>query len=71
MTRVAAAVLLVGAAAAAAAVLNLLLLGRASGGTDRIGRLQPRATIPATPAPRGTIRPAATTTTEHHDGSDD
>jgi hypothetical protein len=70
MTRVAAAVLLVGAAAAAAVVLNLLLLGRAAGGTERIGRLQPRVTIPATPAPRGTIRPA-TTTTEQHDRSDD
>jgi hypothetical protein len=57
-------------APAAAVILNLLLLGRASGGTERIGRLQPRVTIPAAPAPRGTIRPAATTT-EHHDDSDD
>ena len=71
MTRVAAAALVATAAAAAAVILNLVLLGHASGGTDRIGRLQPRVTIPATPAPRGTIRPARTTKTEHHDGSDD
>jgi hypothetical protein len=71
LPRGAAAVLLVGAAAAAVVVLNLLLLGRASGGTERIGRLQPRVTIPATPAPRGTIRPSRTTPSEQHDRSDD
>jgi hypothetical protein len=71
MPRVAAALVLVGAAAAAIVVLNLLLLGRASGGTERIGRLQPRVTIPATPAPRGTIRPSRTTPSEQHDRSDD
>jgi hypothetical protein len=57
LTRAAAVVLLVGAAAAAAVVLNLLLLGRAAGGTDRVGRLQPLAHLPATPAPAGTVRP--------------
>jgi hypothetical protein len=57
--RVAAAALVVCAAAAAAVVLNLLLLDRASGNSDEIGRLQPLATIPATPVPRGTVRPPA------------
>ena len=36
------AVLLVGAAAAAAVALNLVLLNRAAGGNDPVGRLQPR-----------------------------
>jgi hypothetical protein len=78
MRRVAVAVLVIGAAAAAALVLNLLLLDRASGNSDRIGRLQPLATIPTTAPPRGTVRPATTTEpTEtddhggHGHGSDD
>ena len=36
------AVLLAGAAAAAAVALNLVLLNRATGGNDPVGRLQPR-----------------------------
>jgi hypothetical protein len=68
--RVAAAVLVVCAAAAAAVVLNLLLLDRASGNSDELGRLQPLATVPTTPAPRGTVRPPAGSD-EHGDGADD
>jgi hypothetical protein len=52
------------AAAAAAILLNLLLLGNASARNDPIGRLSPRAQLPAAAhtqlptAPRWTIRPA-------------
>jgi hypothetical protein len=57
MTRTAGAVLLVVAAAVAAVLLNLLLLDRASGGTERIGRLQPVTSNPTTPAPQSTVHP--------------
>jgi hypothetical protein len=70
MTRVAAAVLVVCAAAAAAVVLNLLLLDHASGNSDQLGRLQPLATVPTTPAPRGTVRRPGRSD-EQERGSDD
>ena len=49
------AVLLAGAAAAAAVALNLVLLNRAAGGNDPVGRLQPRldgvSLVPHSPVP--------------------
>jgi len=51
-------IVIVGAAALAAVLLNLLLLGRASGQNDPVGRMSPRAHLPA--APHWTIRPART-----------
>jgi hypothetical protein len=56
-------VLAVCAAGAAAILLNLLLLGNAAARNDPIGRLSPRAQLPAAPqqppaAPQWTIRPA-------------
>jgi hypothetical protein len=59
--------LLVAAAAAAAVLLNLLLLGRASASNDPVGRLTPRANLPA--APQWTIRP--TTGPVEDNGADD
>ncbi|HET8529389.1 MAG TPA: hypothetical protein VFL60_10790 [Gaiellaceae bacterium] len=47
------------AAAAAAIALNLLVLGQASGRSDRIVRLSPKANLP--PAPSWAVRPV------HHD----
>ncbi len=61
------AVFLVAAAAAAAVVLNVLLLGKASAGNDPVGRLSPKANLPA--APSWTVRP--TTGRAHDDGADD
>jgi hypothetical protein len=65
--------LLVAAAAAAAVLLNVLLLGRATGGNDPVGRLQPRMNAPgtttttkATTIPKWTLRP--TTTDEEQNG---
>jgi hypothetical protein len=69
-TRVSALVLaglLVAAAAASAVLLNLVLLGRASAPNDPVGRLTPRANLPA--APRWTIRP--TTGPVEGNGADD
>jgi hypothetical protein len=60
-------VLGVGAAATAAIVLNLLLLGNAAAQNDPVGRLTPRANLPA--APQWTILPAHGHV--EHDGSDD
>ena len=65
--RVLLAVLLVGAAAAAAILLNLLLLGSASAQNEPVGKLTPRAKLPA--APQWTIRPADGRT--EHDRADD
>jgi hypothetical protein len=60
----------VAAAAAAAIALNLLLLGRASAQSDPIGRLSPKANLPA--APVWTVRPADAKHRDHeHDGADD
>ena len=67
MTRTAAVVLV---AATAAVVLNVLLLGRATGANDPVGKLQPHARIPSTPAPRWTVRPAGGRGTEN-EGADD
>jgi hypothetical protein len=47
--------LAVAAAAAAAIVANILLLGNAAASNDPVGRLSPRAHLPA--APPGTVRP--------------
>lgn len=71
MRRITAAVLLTCAATAAAVVLNLVLLGRTSGGTDQVGRLQPRASIPAAPAPTETLRPDTTPGRRSHREADD
>ena len=47
--------LVVAAAAAGAIAANILLLGRAAASNDPVGRLSPRAHLPA--APHWTIRP--------------
>ena len=47
--------LVVAAAAAAAIVANILLLGSAAASNDPVGRLTPRAQLPA--APHWTVRP--------------
>lgn len=61
-------VLLAVAAAAAAAILaNVLLLGSASASNDPVGRLSPRAHLPA--APQWTVRPASGR--PHDEGADD
>jgi len=60
-------VLLAAAAAAAAVALNVLLLGSASAGNDPVGKLSPRAHLPA--APHWTVRP--TTGRPRDDGADD
>ena len=59
--------LLVAAAAAAAVLLNVLLLGRATGANDRVGRLQPRLDVAGTTTtvPKWTLRP---TTDQEHAG---
>jgi hypothetical protein len=62
------AVLVVGAAAATAILLNLLLLGNASAQNDPVGKLTPRAKLPA--APQWTIRPV-NGRTEQDGGADD
>ena len=67
MSRVFLAVTGLAAVAAAAVLLNLLLLGSASAQNDPVGRLTPRANIPAAPA--WTIRP--TDGRVEHDGADD
>jgi hypothetical protein len=60
----------VAAAAAAAIALNLLLLGRASAQSDPLGRLSPKAKLPAAPA--WTVRPAeAKHRDRERDGADD
>jgi hypothetical protein len=69
MRRIAAAALLTCAATAAAVVLNLVLLGRTSGGTEQVGRLQPRASIPAAPA--ATPRPGTAPGRRAHGEADD
>ena len=61
-------IVLVAAAVAAAAILaNVLLLGSASARNDPVGRLSPRAHLPA--APHWTVRP--TTGRPHDDHADD
>ena len=67
ISRVLLAVVGIGAAAAAAILLNLLLLGNAAAQNDPVGRLTPRANLPA--APQWTIRPVDGHI--EHDGSDD
>jgi hypothetical protein len=60
-------VLLAAAAAAAAVALNVVLLGSASAGSDPVGKLTPRAHLPA--APHWTVRP--TTGRPRDGGADD
>jgi hypothetical protein len=59
--------LVIVAAAAGASVANLLLLGSASAGNSPVGRLSPRAPLPA--APHWTVRP--TTGRPHDEHADD
>jgi hypothetical protein len=65
--RVLLGVLGVGAAVTSAILLNLLLLGSAAAQNDPVGRLTPRANLPA--APQWTIRPSHGPI--EHDGADD
>jgi hypothetical protein len=60
-------VLVVAAAAAAAIVANILLLGSAAASNDPVGRLSPRAHLPA--APHWTVRP--TSGQPRDEGADD
>ena len=59
--------LVVGAAAAGAILANVLLLGSASADNAPVGRLSPRAPLPA--APHWTVRP--TTGHPHDEHADD
>ena len=59
--------LIVATVAAAAIVANVLLLGNAAATNDPVGRLSPRAHLPA--APHWTVRP--TTGHTHGEGADD
>lgn len=59
--------LAVAAATAAAIVLNLVLLGHASAQNDPVGRLSPRAHLPAAPA--WAVRPRSHE--RERDGADD
>jgi len=61
------AFVVVAAAAAGAIVANLLLLGSAAANDAPVGRLSPRAHLPA--APHWTVRP--TTGRPHDDHADD
>ena len=68
--------LLVVAAAAAAVLLNVLLLGKATGGNDPVGRLQPRLELSGatTTSPELSLRPTTTDDDHHgrgHDSDDD
>ena len=67
MTRKLLVVLVAAAAVAAAIAANVVLLGRASAGNDPVGRLSPRAHLPA--APHGTVRP--TSGRPHDEHADD
>jgi len=64
--RIVLVVLAVAAASAAAILLNLVLLGRASAQNEPVGKLTPRAHLPA---PQWTIRPAHGPV--EHDRADD
>jgi hypothetical protein len=57
----------VAAAVAAAVLLNLSLLGNGSAQSDPVGRLSPKAQLPA--APPGVVRPR--TGPVEHDAEDD
>lgn len=59
--------IVVAAACAAAIAANVLLLGSAAASSDPVGRLSPRAHLPA--APHWTVRP--TTGRPHDEGADD
>jgi hypothetical protein len=59
--------LLILAAVAAAIAANIVLLGRAAASNDPVGRLSPRAHLPA--APHWTVRP--TQGRPHDEGADD
>jgi hypothetical protein len=55
VTRLLSAFLLIGTAAAAVIIANLALLGYASKSHDPVGKLNPRAPLPA--APSSVVRP--------------
>jgi hypothetical protein len=55
VTKLPIAVVLIAAVAAAAIVANLVLLRYASASNDPVGKLSPRAQLPAAPA--GVVRP--------------
>jgi hypothetical protein len=66
MARLVATAAVVIAAVAAVVLLNLLLLDRATPTSDRIGRLSPKAQLPA--APPGVVRPqTGTIEDDEHD----
>jgi len=67
VTRKLAVLLVVAVAAAAAIAANIVLLGSAAASSDPVGRLSPRAHLPA--APHWTVRPA--TGRPHDEGADD
>jgi hypothetical protein len=67
VTRKLLVLLVVVAAAAAAISANVLLLGAAAASNDPVGRLSPRAHLPA--APHWTVRP--TRGHPHDEGADD
>jgi hypothetical protein len=67
VTRKLLVVVVAAAAVAAAIAANVVLLGRASAGNDPVGRLSPRAHLPA--APHGTVRP--TSGRPHDEHADD
>jgi len=60
-------VLMVAAASAAVILVNVVLLGSAAARNDPVGRLSPRAHLPA--APHWTVRPTAGRM--HDEGADD
>jgi hypothetical protein len=62
-----AAALAIAAAVVAAVLLNLSLLGNGGSGSDPVGKLSPKAPLPA--APPGVVRPE--TGPVEHDGADD
>lgn len=67
MSRLALAVVLIAAAAAAAIAANLALLRYASASNDPVGKLSPRANLPAAPA--DVLRPR--TGPPENEGADD
>ncbi len=67
MTRTLLILLAVAVVAAAAIAANVLLLGSAAASNDPVGRLSPRANLPA--APHWTVRP--TKGRPHDEGADD
>ena len=67
MTRKLLLLFVVASAAAGAIAANILLLGSAAASNDPVGRLSPRAHLPA--APHWTVRPPSGR--PHDEGADD